>query len=304
MSVSGSLDPTNALDVDGLRVCVAVARARSFAAGGARLGVPPSTGSRAIARLEAAVGARLLHRSSRSVTLTEDGARLLETTGPAMDDLGDQWRLFVESSRGEPAGKLRVSAPLQTGSEIIAPALFAFLAEHPRVTLELRLTNALVDVARDGFDLAFRAGPIADDTLVARRLWATTLVLAASRDFVRTALGGKRHLSRAILERTPAILTGRREWCFSGGSVRPTARVFADDPRGAIAAATSGLGLVLTRPEAAMAAGLRVLTTDLGKPEGRDVFAVYPAGVFVPSRVRHAIEWVKRRGETTPETQT
>ncbi|HEX8539378.1 MAG TPA: LysR family transcriptional regulator, partial [Cystobacter sp.] len=159
------------MPLEDLRLFAAVARHLSFVEAARKLGVPTSTLSRRVANLEEALGARLLQRTSRRVGLTEEGARLLERAGPLLDALASVLDRTVDREE-EPAGRLRVTAPVLTGSQRIAPALFAFAAKHPRISVELTLTNARVSLIEEGYDLAFRIGPIQDAELVARRIWS------------------------------------------------------------------------------------------------------------------------------------
>lgn len=278
---------------------VAVARLQSFVGASRKTGVPTSTLSRAVARLEETLGVRLLHRTSRKVVATPDGAWLLERAQPLLHELGDVLS-DVQARDDEPSGKLRVTAPVVTGAERIGPALIAFAAAHPRLELELELTNAVLNLREEGIDLAFRAGPVTDPEVVARKLWSAPFALAASPGFVKKVLAGRRRLSAAKLAQVPAVVTkpGAR-WRFLGATGKPVELVprphfSASDPRVAIAAARAGLGVV--RAPAALiereGKALIVLRCELGEPEGRDMFAVYPSRRLQPARVKAAIEWV------------
>jgi DNA-binding transcriptional LysR family regulator len=284
--------------LDDLQLFIAVARTRSFVAAARRLGVPTSTLSRRIAALETALGARLLQRTSRRVGLTDEGARLVERAGRQLDDLVAVVDQTIDRDV-EPAGRLRVTAPVLTGAHRIAPALFAFATAHPKIVLELNLTNAIVPLVEAGYDLAFRAGPIADRELIARKLWSIPQRFAAAASIVRGALGGKTRISRDALARVPAIVTRASRWHLIDrrGVVEELAthdRVMVNDPRVAIAAAVAGLGVVCATVDALAAYGpsLIELTITGRRPEPRDLFAVYPSRTLVPTRVRAALAWV------------
>jgi DNA-binding transcriptional LysR family regulator len=285
------------ISLDDLRLFLAVARDRNFAAAAKRVGVPTSTLSRRIAALEASVGARLLQRSSRRVGLTDEGARLADRAGLALDELVALVDQAVDRD-AEPAGRLRVTAPVLTGAQRLAPALFAFAAAHPKVDLELNLTNAVVPLVEQGYDLAFRAGPVRDRDLIARKLWSSPQAFAAAPSLLRE-LGGRTALTRATLERAPGIYTRKAGWrllCRDGSSDHVVARrrVVVNDPRVAIGAAVAGLGVVCAPVEALAAYGpeLVQLTIVGRRPEPRDIFAVYPSRTLVPARVRAALAWV------------
>lgn len=290
-----------------VQLFAAVARSLSFVAASRKTGVPTSTVSRAVARLEEALGTRLLHRSSRSVALTPEGAWLLERAGPLVEELRHTLH-DVKERNGELSGRLRVTAPVMTGAGRIAEALIAYAARYPRVSLELELTNAVLNLREEGLDLAFRAGPVTDPDVVARKLWSAPYALAASPQFVKRELGGRKTLSAAQLERVPAVVTGRQPiWRFlrentKSVQVRPRAHFSANDPRVAVAAARAGLGVVRAPRELIELEGkaLIMLHCELGELEGRDLFAVYPSRRLLPLRVKTAIEWVLETARARP----
>lgn len=294
------------IEAGDLRLFVAVARQSSFVGAARRTGVPTSTVSRAVARLEERLGVRLLHRTSRRVSATDEGARLLARAAPLLDQLRDALEDAAGRDEG-PAGRLRVTAPLVTGAERVGRALIAFAAAHPRLTVDLRLTNSVLSLVEEGLDLAFRVGPILEADVVARRLWAIPSALAASPAVVARALGGRRRVDAAALSRAPAVVTHPgRPWRFRGADgtvreLRPDERFAVSDPRVAVEAAQAGLGVVRAPAELiARADGLVPLECTLGEPEGRELFAVYPSRRLVPRRVRDAIAWVQRDGPPAP----
>ncbi|MCY1075101.1 LysR family transcriptional regulator [Archangium lansingense] len=298
------------MSLDDVRIFVAVAQHLSFVEAARRTGMPTSTVSRRVAQLEEKLGARLLQRTSRSVGLTHEGARLLERVGPLLDELTSVLDRSAEH-QDEPVGRLRVTAPVQTGTQLIAPALFSFAARYPRLTVELKLTNAVVDLVEEGFDLAFRAGPIHDQELVARRMWSIPFALAASPRFVRQVLNGRTRLERDSLGSVPAILTrpgGAWRFCRRDGSIeelRPREHFNVNDPRVAIAAAVHGLGVVCASSEAIEEQGKALvrLTVTGRTVEPREFFAVYPSRRLLAPRVRMALDWVMAHGRSIEEVK-
>lgn len=293
--------------LEDLRVVVAVAEQGSFVGAARATRVPTSTVSRAVARFEDAVGVRLFTRTSRHVAVTDEGERLLARAAPLLDEL-DGVLDHAQSDASAVSGRLRVTAPIASGAGPIAAALQAFAAAHPQVTVELSLSNSVIDLVEEGFDLAFRGGPVAGADLIAKKLWSVEFVLAAAPAFVRRELGRRRTLDRRQLERLPAVATRPGEtWRFlrADGVVtelRAPARFVVNDPRVAVESAQRGLGLVRAPRDTVDAAGLTVLTPDpeLGALEGRDLYAVQPSRRLVPRRVRLAIEWVARSASLEP----
>lgn len=296
---------------ENLRLFVAVARQLSFVEAARRLGIPTSTVSRRVALLEESLGTRLLQRTSRRVGLTLEGARLLERAGPLLDQLGEVLDQTMDREE-EPAGRLRMTAPVTSGAQRIAPLLFSFMARHPRVDVELLLTNSKVDLVEEGFDIAFRVGPIRDAELVARRLWSIESVFAASPRFVQDVLKGRTLLTREELQDVPAVLSQpqgvwrlrRRDGRVEEARPRDV-RVTVNDPRVALAAAQEGLGVVSGIKEMVEQQGsaLVPLTVKGHTLEPRDVFAVYPSRRQLSTRARRVLDWVMKHGSTAPSAK-
>jgi len=298
------------MSLEDLRVVMAVARHGSFVAAARGTRVPTSTVSRAVARFEAAARVRLFQRTSRHVSLTDEGSRLLERAAPLLDALEDVIANVSDDS-SVVAGRLRVTAPVVSGAREIGAALLGYAEAHPHVVLELSLTNAVVDLIADAIDLAFRAGPVVTGAdLVARRIHSVPFAIGASRAFVRRELRGRRAIDLAALESVSAVVAAPgTTWRFrrtegSTVEVRPRGRLFVNDPRVALDAARRGMGLIRAPRDWISDAELVVLepTDAVGVPEPRDLFAVYPSRHFVPKRVSLAVAWVERElGARSPK---
>ena len=169
--------------LDEIAVFTEVVRKRSFVRAAERLGASVSAVSRTVAGLEARLGVRLLQRTTRSVGLTEAGSTYfnrcetllaeLESAEAEASALGDQLQ-----------GRLRISAATGLGMTHLVPALTGFLARHPRLTLDLDLSNRYVDLVEERYDVAIRVGTLSDARLVARRLGPNRRLLAASADYL------------------------------------------------------------------------------------------------------------------------
>lgn len=159
------------LDYQLLATFAAVAEQNSFSKAARKLGIGKGTVSRAIARLEAMVGAELVHRTTHKVALSTAGTALYERTAPHLAALDKAFRGLPE--RGEdPSGELRLTAPHDFGVIVLPEIVAQFSRRYPLVSLDIRLTNARVDLVAERFDLAIRAGPatMKDSTLTVRRL--------------------------------------------------------------------------------------------------------------------------------------
>jgi DNA-binding transcriptional LysR family regulator len=169
--------------LDDLRVFERVAALRSFAAASRALGEPRSNVSRSIARLERALGVRLIQRTTREVTLTPAGESLLQRCASALGDLDDALN-YVSSLSDEAQGLLRVSAGIGFGINVLAEQLPAFLEQYPRVDIELDLTSRVADLVAERVDVAIRLGELADSSMVAVRLGELKRVLCAAPDYL------------------------------------------------------------------------------------------------------------------------
>lgn len=162
----------------GLMAFAAAVEAGSFSAAARAIGTSPSAVSKGVARLEQRVGVRLFQRSTRALSLTQEGAAYYDRIAPllrALDEASD-----VVQPADIAQGMLRVSAPGDLGRILLEPVVGKFLPRHPGLKLEMSFADRHVDLIREGYDIAIRAGRIADSDLTARRLAAVPLVLVAS----------------------------------------------------------------------------------------------------------------------------
>lgn len=165
-------------DKDNIATFVEVIRRHSLAAAGRHLGVPKSTVSRRLARLEEQLGTKLVHRDARRVTATSEGSRFYASVVDAVDVL-DTAVASIEESTTEPKGTIRVTAPGDLGRLLLIPQFVAFLERYPDISLDLIFTNRFVDIVQEGVDLALRAGRVTEPNLIARNLLPSDLRLAA-----------------------------------------------------------------------------------------------------------------------------
>lgn len=162
-----------------LRVFAAVAEARSFAAVADRMNISPAMTSKHVQHIEAEVGARLLNRTSRSVSLTEAGAIYLAAVHPLLEGLDDASARLAQSTI-DPRGRLKVSLPVWLAEPGFVRVLAAYRARYPEVAFDLDLSGRQVNLVEDGYDLALRVSPALDDGLIARRLIDITFQMVAT----------------------------------------------------------------------------------------------------------------------------
>src|SRR6201997_3545183 len=155
--------------IDAMQAFVTAAELRGFAPAARKLKLSPSGVTRLIAALEERLGARLLQRTTRSVTLTDVGTRYLERVRRILADV-EEAEGSAEGERIRPSGRLVVSAPIGFGRLHVSPVMSAYLKRHPEGSAELRLSDRMINLVEDGVDLAVRISHLADSSLVARRV--------------------------------------------------------------------------------------------------------------------------------------
>ena len=166
-------------NLEPILIFITVAEMGSFTNAADSLGIQKGRASAAVRKLEEDVGVRLLHRTTRSVQLTDDGRAFHARARDLLADVDDLHSMFA--SDGVPLrGRLRVDLPSEVARTTIVPALPAFMATHPELELEVSSTDRQVDLVQEGFDCVLRLGPIGDETLIARPLGKLRMVNAAS----------------------------------------------------------------------------------------------------------------------------
>ena len=170
--------------IDAMAAFIAVADLQGFAPAARKLGLSPSNVTRLIAALEDRLGARLLQRTTRSVTLTDVGARYLERARRILADV-EEAEISAQAERTQPRGRLVVSAPIGFGRLHVSPMMSAYLQRYPGVGGELRLSDRMINLVEDGVDLAVRIGHLPDSSLVARSVGDMRRIVVASPDYLK-----------------------------------------------------------------------------------------------------------------------
>jgi DNA-binding transcriptional LysR family regulator len=289
----------DALDrIDAWMTFAAVAEGRSFAAAARRLGRSPAAVTRAVAALEERLGARLLNRTTRSVALTDVGARVLEAARHALAGFAElEDAATIE--REELRGRLGVTAPVVFGRLHVLPVVQAFLRDHPATTVQLLLLDRVVSLVDEGFDVAVRLGRLPDSSLRAVRVGEVRRGVYASPKYLqangtpRTPQVLARHACIACNAVTP--LPDR--WTFerSGRSfvVPVSSRLVVNTAEAAIDAALEGFGptcLLSYQVDAHVRAGRLQRILGPFEPRAVPVQVVIPAGRFVTPMVRAFVE--------------
>ncbi|MBX3261822.1 MAG: LysR family transcriptional regulator [Labilithrix sp.] len=277
--------------LDDLAVFVAVGETLGISAAAARLRVPKSSVSRALARLEDAMGARLVHRTTRRLSLSTAGAELLERAGPMVATLGETLRAAHEAEEA-PAGRLRITCTVDFGATVLAEIVTRFMARHPRVEVDVVLSNSVVDLVRHGVDLAIRFSPkrLRDSSLVAKRIGSLTTMLVASPAYLkrRGAPRSPRDLAEHDWVTYSGVASIVLEAPEGAASLAARGRLRCDDMFFARAASRAGAGIVALPAflaEEDVAAGLLVPVLPRWRASRGAMWLVSPASRNVPAKV-------------------
>jgi DNA-binding transcriptional LysR family regulator len=273
---------------------VAVVESGQFGIAAERLGIGKSVISRRVSELEEHLGALLLQRTTRKLSLTDAGREFYPRAVQVLEDLDDAEQ-SVSRSQQELSGRIRLIAPLSFGLLHLSAALNRFNNQHPRVILDIDLNDSEVDLVQEGADLALRIGPLENSTMVARPLAPIHFVVCASPDY----------LERMGIPTTPQQLVSHNGLCYrnipdpqkwhfldnSGRShtIRIPLRMQANNGQILLDAATSGQGICLSPTflayQAILDGHLIPILTDFPIPPVT-AYAIYPNRRFIPQRVR------------------
>ncbi|MFH0131239.1 LysR substrate-binding domain-containing protein [Variovorax sp. VaC1] len=288
--------------IDLLQVFLRVAETGSFTRAADRLGLPRATISTAVQQLETRLGSRLLHRTTRRVSLTPDGEVMLERARALVADMEDIEQQFLPA-HGHVSGRLKVDVPSRIARRLIAPALPGFFERFPGIELELGSSDRAVDLVLEGVDCALRVGPLASSSLVARPLGHFKLINCASPGYLaqhgtpRTPADLPQHL--AINYASPT--SGRAapwEWQRDGEThtLRMRNQVTTNNAETYIACALAGLGLIQIPAydvREHLAAGELVEVMPDARAEPLPVHLVYPHRRNLSRRMQAFAGWLE-----------
>lgn len=279
------------MELGEIAVLVEAVQGGSLAAAARRLGIAPMAASRRLAALEAELGVRLVHRTTRAFALTAEGEAFLPHA-QAMHEEAANARAAVRPSAAGASGLLRVTASVPFGRKVVTPMMPGFLRANPEVRVDLLLSDSIVDIVAAGIDVAIRIAPLRDNTLIARKLSDNPRALHAAPAYLaeRGAPGGLADLSGHEC----LVTTGTTHWDFrtAGRAVRQrvSGRFTASSVEALHQACLDGLGIAnlsgwYTREEVAEGRLVPLPLAD-AEPEPLAIWAVSPSRRFVPPKVR------------------
>ncbi|MBY5784656.1 MULTISPECIES: LysR family transcriptional regulator [Rhizobium] len=285
--------------IEGIAAFVAVVEAGSVSEAARRLRLSKSVVSERLAELEKSLGGMLLHRTTRKLTLTEDGTVFLGRAARIVREIEEAAADMAER-RGTLSGPIRIAAPVTFGRMHLGPALYPFLAEHPEIELTLDIDDRRVDAASDGYDAIIRNGPIADSRLVAWKLAHSRRLLCASPDYL--ARQGMPSSLADLNSHRGIFYTNRgvADWRFQtpDGAIVVRAKLALGINNGDMLrdAAIAGLGIALLP---AFIAGPairegRLAEVDIGhRPEAEFIYMAHPEGRNPSAKLRAIADHLK-----------
>src|SRR5690348_15642070 len=280
--------------LDALTIFVAVAEQQSFGEAARQLGRSPASVSRAVAALEERLQTRLFNRTTRSVALTDAGARYLESCRRLLATY-DELEAVNLGERVQPRGWISVTAPVMFGRLHVLPLAQSFLGEYPQVDVRLLLLDRVVSLVDEGLDLGVRVGQLPDSSLRAVRVGQVRRVVCATPQYIARhgVPATPRDLGSHSLVACTAVTPSPDRWTFHGpsgvSSVAVTPRLVVNTTAAAVDAALAGLGLtcILSYQAEPHAAAGRLQTVLVEyEPPPAPIHIVHPAGRHLPAKVR------------------
>ena len=300
-------------DLSAISAFVRVVEAHSFAAAARQLELSASGVSRAVSRLEASLGVRLLARTTRSLSVTEEGRAFYERCRRILSDLNEATET-IGDARDHPRGRLRVAAAMSVGRALVLPHLSEFHERYPDIRLEMVLGDRSLDMVEEGIDCALRVGELADSSMIARRIGQFRSLTCASPAYLEK-FGRPTRLDELADHRCIGYtkpVHGVIPWDFwtSEGrtSIEITPMLTLNDAESVIQAGVQGLGIIQTGYAIAavyLKHGKLVPVLEDLETSGPEMWMVYPQRRHLSSRVQVFIDWIsevfEREGRCCPD---
>ncbi len=287
------------LKLESVAAFVAVAESGSISEAARRMELSKSVVSERLAELERSLGAKLLHRTTRKLAITEDGSTFYERAKRILQEATDA-AVEIAERRGELVGPLRISGPVSFGSLHLGPALYGFLAKNPKIDLTLDLDDRFVSMLADGYDAVVRHGPVVDEHVVVKRLAPSRRFLVAAPAYLEKFGKPK---SLAELEQHKGIVYSNRglaDWRFKAArgfvTVRPLRALRVNNGLLMRDAAAAALGLALLPAYFIHKelASKKLVIVDVGvEAEGATIYIAYPEDRRESAKLRALTAWLR-----------
>lgn len=285
------------MDIQDMRIFARVAAVQNLSSVGCELGLTPGTISKRLQALERELSARLFDRTTRSVRITEEGAKLLEYVNRILSDL-ERARAAVGANVEKPRGRLRVSAPALLGRHEITPAICAFMSRYRDIDVHIDLTDRIVNLQEEGYDVAIRAGALPDSGLKAKRLIEDPQIIVASPEYLK--VHGEPQHPKELETRCCLVHGDVGEWTFVvDGKPRDfevKGRLRSDNGGLLRHAAIEGLGFLkvssLRVAQDIKEDLLRRVLADYAVAPPSAIYAVYPGSQLVLPKLRVFLDFL------------
>ncbi len=296
------------MNIEHLKLFVRVAALKNISKAGRELGLSAAVSSAHMTQLEESLGVRLVHRTTRKVSLTEEGQAFL----PHARDLLEQVEL-ARASVGvgsvKPSGRLRVTAPASFGRMHLIPALDAFMTQYPDLRVDLHLSDTIVDMVEGGFDVSIRDASLQDSSLVAKKLAPVHRVVCASPAYLKRA--GTPEKPEDLLSHQCVTLMGLETWTFRTpeglNSIRTSNRLRADNGEAVRDAAVCGLGITISSLwccyQQLISGELVPILEDYPLDSQTDIWALFPSSRLLAPKIRVFLDYLADYFGETPYWQ-
>ncbi len=288
-----------------LKLFIRIASTQNISAAGQELNLSPAVASAHISKLEHGLGVRLIHRTTRKVSLTEEGKAFLPYAEDVLASI-EAARASVGAGSALPQGTLRIAAPASFGRMHLLPALSEFLNKYPDLKVDLKLSDTIVDLVEGGFDIAIRNSELKDSSLIARKLAPDNRILCASPEYL--AKYGEPKTPSALEQHQCITLMGLENWTFRQASGQITVKAkgcFSTDNGEAIRdACINGLGITINSKwsvyESLKKKELIEILKDSPLLSNTAIWAIYPSSRLLAPKVRAFIDYFAAYFGDTP----
>lgn len=293
------------MNIEHLKLFVRVASTQTISQAGQALNLSPAVASAHLGKLEEDLGVRLFHRTTRKVSLTQEGEAFLPYAEEVLTSV-EMARAAMGSGNTDPKGTLRVTAPASFGRMHLVPALKDFLARYPQISLDLRLSDSIVDLVEGGFDIAIRNAELKDSSLIARRLAPDRRIICAAPAYLREH--GEPRSPGDLSQHACINLIGMESWTFATPagpiSIRTTGPLRTDNGEAMRDACTSGLGIAISSTwsvyQHLTRGDLIQVLPDTPLTAHTAIWAMYPSSRLLAPKVRAFIDFFAERFGDTP----
>lgn len=284
------------MNIEHLKLFTRIAITHNISLAGKEFGLSPAVSSSYISKLEANLGVKLIHRTTRKVALTEAGQEFLPHAKQVLETV-EAAKSSVGTGSIAPQGTLRVTAPASFGHLHIVPALKGFFARYPDVKVDLHLSDSIIDMVEGGFDIAIRNGKLNDSTLIARKLAQDTRIICASPDYL--AQYGEPRTPKELLKHQMIKLAGLDTWLFDTPKgeqrIKVQSHLQIDNGESVRDACVDGIGIALCSRWIAyrqlQRGELVQVLADYPLISETAIWAVYPSSRLLAPKVRAFIDY-------------